>query len=194
MFILKSCNKNILSAGRILRAGGVIVYSTDTAYALGGIFDNKKVIKKVLKIKQRKDDKFTLIASSSYQVEKHFKLNSVQKKLAKKFWPGPLSLVVSKKYAVRVPNNSIARKLARLAGKPLIATSANIHGKKTSYNIKNVLQIVGAGLVPAQKVKKDITPNLILDAGTLPKRKTSTIVEVKKNKIHVIREGAIKMK
>ena len=240
-------NRNIILAGRILRFGGVIVYPTDTAYALGGIFDNKKVIKKILAIKKRKDDKFTLIASSQKQVEKFFILNTLAKKLAKKYWPGPLSLVVSKKYAVRVPDSAIARKLARLAGKPLIATTANVHKKQTPYSAREVAKSfspspvptavgtpspargegnlplssdcprirknVGAGLVPAKNFSKSsgdhksrpyrnsfldslvrvrvATPDLILDAGKLKKRKTSTIVEVSGKKIKIIRLGAI---
>ena len=56
MKTVRSTLKNIKTAGIILKKGGVIVYPTDTAYALGGIFDNKKVIKKILKIKKRKDE------------------------------------------------------------------------------------------------------------------------------------------
>jgi len=202
--------------GELLRLGGVIVYPTDTAYALGGIFDSKIVVKKILAIKKRKDNKFTLIASSEYQVEKFFSLNAIAKKLAKKYWPGRLSLVVSKKYAVRVPDNTIARKLARLAGKPLIATSANMHGGETPYSIKEIVESFspsparprrtpspagGEGNLPLSSLSLDgrgvgvrvATPDIILDAGTLKKRKTSTIVEVSGNKIKVIREGAIKI-
>ncbi len=120
--------KNINKAIAFLKRGGVIVYPTDTAYGLGGFFNSRKVAAKILKIKKRKDEKFTLIAADLKQVNKYFKLNKLQLKLAKKYWPGPLSLVVSKKYAVRVPDNIIARKLARRAGRPLIATSANISG------------------------------------------------------------------
>lgn len=203
MIILKTNKKNIIIASKILCQGGTIVYPTDTAYALGGIFNNKNVIKKILAIKKRKDDKFTLISSSQNQVEKFFPLNTHARKLAKKYWPGPLSLVVSRKYAVRVPDNIIARKLAQLARKPLIATSANIHRKKTPYNIKDVLRFFLRGGQCAKKrcrifftIVKNIRqgqelPDCILDAGTLPKRKTSTIVEVSGSRIKVIRPGAL---
>lgn len=177
--------KNIKKAVKILKHDGIIVYPTDTAYALGGFFDSKKVINRILKIKKRKDEKFTIIAAGLNQVKKHFKLNSAQIKLAKKYWPGPLSLVVSKRWAVRVPDNLIARKLARLAGKPLIATSANVSGKTTLYGSQAVIKEFAG--------KKD-RPDLILDAGRLKKIKTSTVVRLGDGgEIEILREGAIKL-
>ena len=109
---------------------------------MGGFFDSKKAISRILKIKKRKNDKFTIIASGLNQVRKYFKLNPVQVKLAKKYWPGPFSLVVSPKFAVRVPDNSIARKLARSAGRPLIATSANLSGQTALYSGQEVIKTV----------------------------------------------------
>lgn len=183
MKIFKINNKNISQAVAILKNGGVIVYPTDTAYALGGIFDSKKVKQKILKIKNRQDDKFTLVASSFNQVNKYFKLNFLEKKIAKKYWPGPLSLVVSSKYSIRVPNNDLARKIARQVCKPLIATSANLTGKKTLYDSQAIIK---------EFLNKKNQPDLIIDAGRLKKIKTSTIVKVNPDSIDVIRAGAIK--
>src|SRR3989344_2663155 len=104
MIVLTATLKDIAQAARVVRDGGVIVYPTDTAYALGGIFNSPSVIGRILQIKQRQDKKFTLLASSLQQVEKFFRLTAAQKKLAEKHWPGPLSLVVSGRFAVRVPD------------------------------------------------------------------------------------------
>jgi len=176
--------KDINSAVAILKRGGVVVYPTDTAYALGGIFNSRKVTARILKIKQRKDDKFTLIAADIVQVKKFFKLNILQEKLAKKYWPGPFSLVISKRFAVRVPANAVARRLAKGAGRPLIATSANISGGQTLYNDQAVIKEF--------KNKKN-QPELILAAGKLANKKTSTIVKVYQNKIIVFRAGTVKL-
>lgn len=184
MKIVKPNKIGIQQAVAVLRQGGVVIYPTDTAYAIGGIFDSKKVTQRILKIKKRKDEKFTLIASSLTQVEKFFKLSSAQKKLAKKFWPGPLSIVVSSRFAVRVPNNIIAQTLAYRAGQPLIATSANISGKQTLYDSKKIIK---------QFANQKNQPELILDAGRLPKTKTSTIIKVLASKIEVLRPGSIKL-
>jgi len=193
MTIVKPNKIGVQQAVKVLKRGGVIIYPTDTAYALGGIFNSVKVVKKILKIKNRKDQKFTLVASSLRQVEKFFKLNSVQKKLAKKFWPGPLSIVVSGQFAVRVPRNKIAQSLARRAGKPIIATSANMSGRPTLYDSK---KIVGqfqykknARLYSARQ-----KPDLLIDSGRLAQTKTSTVVAVVDSKIMILRAGAAKIK
>lgn len=183
MIILEVNEKNILSVGKKLRQGYVIVYPTDTSYALGGIFDSRRVIQKILKIKKRKDAKFTLIASNLRQAENFFPFSSAQRRLAKKYWPGPFSLVVSKKFAIRVPKNSIARELARLAQKPIIATSANISGKGETYSSQDFLKQI--------KNHKHF-PDNFLDAGKLKKIKPSTIVKVFQNgKIIVVRKGPV---
>lgn len=165
---------------RLLRRGGVIVYPTDTAYALGGKFNSSRATGRVLAIKSRSDRKFTLIASSLAQVEKFFPLMAAQRRLARRHWPGPLSLVVSRRFAVRVPKHPLARQLARLAGAPLIATSANRSGGPTPYTVRSALRQLGE------------PPDVVLDAGRLPKRKPSTIIKVDgRGRITVVRAGAV---
>src|SRR3989339_130107 len=122
MVIVKPNSSGIKKAVAVIKKNGVIVYPTDTAYALGGFFDSSAVARKILTIKQRTDRKFTLIAGNQKQVENFFKLSSLSKKITKQYWPGPLSLIVSRRFAVRVPKNRIAKLLAQRAGKPLIAT------------------------------------------------------------------------
>lgn len=184
MEIAKSNPTGIKKAVIVLKQGGVIVFPTDTAYGLGGIYNSKRVINKILKIKKRRDKKFTLVASSLSQVEKNFKLNSEQKKLAKKFWPGPLSIVVSKNFSIRVPKNKIAQNLAQKIGKPLIATSTNLVGGPTLYDAKKIVKLYQ---------NKKNQPGLIIDVGKLPTKKTSTIVQVISDEIKVIRKGQIKI-
>lgn len=172
---------NIKKAIQILKKGGIVIYPTDTAYAIGCKFKNKKGINKILEIKKRKDTKFTLIASSLAQVKKYFKLNICQIKIAKKYWPGPVSIVVSPKYSVRVPKCDVARKLARAAGMPIIATSLNVSGEKTIYDL-------GGERTCAFLTNVDA----IIDIGPLTKRKTSTIIKcLSNNKIIILRQGDI---
>ena len=191
MEIVKPDQAGITQAVKILKTGGVIVYPTDTAYALGGIFDSPKVVKKILAIKRRRDPKFTLIADSLKQVVDFFRLSQPQKKLGKKFWPAPLSIVVSQKYAVRVPNHQLARTLAHLTAKPIIATSANLSGTKTLYDSK---QIISEFSDKKSSRSEGERPDLIIDAGKLKKVKTSTIVQITGgNKVEVIRNGSFKL-
>ena len=191
MIIVKPNKDGIKKAIAILKKGGTVVYPTDTAYALGGIFNSRKVQAKILKIKKRKDEKFTLIAASLAQVNKFFKLNSSQKKIVNKLWPASLSLVVSSRFAVRVPKNKIATSLARGSGKPLIATSANLAGTKTLYDSKKIIDQFENKKNPRLVSKRE--PDLIIDYGRLKKIETSTIVKVSKKGIKVLRKGAVKV-
>lgn len=172
--------KDFIFAAKILKTGGVIVYPTDTAYALGCKFRNKLGIKTILKIKGRKDTKFTLIAASLQQVKKFFNLNSLQITLAKKYWPGPLSIVVNKKYAVRVPANEIARDLARKAGEPLIATSYNKSGAPETYYL-------------SKQMLNNQQPDFMINIGRLKKRPPSTIIKIQRDKVLILRQGPIKL-
>ncbi|MFA6027691.1 MAG: L-threonylcarbamoyladenylate synthase [Patescibacteria group bacterium] len=180
----------------VLKKNGVAVYPTDTAYAIGCKFTSIKAIERIIRLKKRKDDKFTIIASSLAQVRKYFKLNACQIKIAKKYWPGPVSIVVSPKYSVRVPKNKIARQLACGVGMPLLATSLNISGQPAIYHIKQdgrKLPILNGGLYGV---------DFVLDVGPLKKQKPSTIVECLTSKtphfkcgvIRVLRHGPISVK
>lgn len=172
----------LLRARKILRQGGVIVYPTDTAYALGGVFNRPIVSKKIRKIKRRRDSKFTVIATSLAQAKRYFRLPPLARKLARQYWPGPVSIIVNPKLAVRVPDSYVARTLARLAGAPLIATSANRSGGSTPYTVRSVLR----------QLRGPLYPDLILDGGRLPKRKPSTIVKVDgRGSVTVVRTGSV---
>lgn len=170
---------------RILKSGGVVVFPTDTAYGLGGIFNLPKVTRRVLQIKGRSDRKFTLVASSLAQVQKFFKLQPEELRLAKKFWPGPLSLAVNARFSVRVPKKALTRKLAQAAGKPLIATSANLTGKANLYS---------AAAVVKEFAGRKYQPDLIIDGGRLPKVKPSTLIRVRGGKVEVLRQGPVNIK
>ncbi|MFH0819048.1 MAG: L-threonylcarbamoyladenylate synthase [Patescibacteria group bacterium] len=177
--------KQIDQAVGILKQGGIVIYPTDTAYAIGCKFKNRTGINKILRIKKRKDKKFTLIASSLYQVEKFFKLNSCQRKIAKKYWPGPVSIVVSNNFSVRVPKNNIARQLAKSAGEPIIATSLNISGEATIYNLEKIQYTALQKKINHEQIE-------IVDSGSLTKRKPSAIIQCfTNNKIKILRHGPI---
>ncbi len=180
--ILSVTPENIAEAGAVLQAGGVVVYPTDTAYALGGRWDLPAVRERILVIKQRQDDKFTLICANRAQVDKFFPLDRTTQTLARRYWPGPLSIVVSDTAAVRVPDNDIARQLANLAGAPLIATSANISGQATLYN---------AATVALKFSHVAQQPDIILDAGRLPVVPPSTIIRVDNGQVTVVRPGPV---
>ena len=177
-----------------LKHGGLVIYPTETAYALGADPRSRAAMKKVYAVKKRDAQKpVALLAASRAQVEKFFVLSSEEKKLASVFWPGPLTMILplkdatlakqfgAKTIGVRVTTHPVARRLAQLVGAPLVATSANSSGEATPYAAEDAVQSLG---VQGNGV-------LVCDAGRLPKRNVSTVLRVEKNRGIIYREGAI---
>ncbi|MDZ7799040.1 MAG: L-threonylcarbamoyladenylate synthase [Patescibacteria group bacterium] len=190
MKIVKSESINWQKINNILKNDGVIVYPTDTAYGLAADFFSEKALKKVYRIKQRPlSKKIALIASSLAPVKKYFCLNKKELSLAKKYWPGPLTLILKlknkeKKVGVRVPDFKMARELAKNFEKPITATSANLSGQPNPYSASQVVR---------QFKNKKNQPDLIIDAGRLKKIKPSTVAEIINDKIKIIRKGPINL-
>ena len=172
---------------KTLDEGSVIIYPTETAYALGADALNPEAIEKVYKLKQRPTSKgLTVIVDSLKTVKEYADLSENEEKLVEEFMPGPLTLVVDKKDSVpdelnekfvfRISSSETAR---QLGSKPVVATSANISGRETSYSVEDI--------------SRDITENVdhIINEGKLEKSPTSTISEVGDKGIILHREGPI---
>ena len=142
---------NIREATLVLRRGGVIVYPTDTAYGLGAKFGNKYVARRIYKIKGRPGGKpLPVIVGSLVLARKFFRFSARELLLAKRYWPGPFSLLLQRKnvkgqmskvkcfVVVRVPDSKIARKLSTAIGEPIFSTSANLSGKGECYSPREV--------------------------------------------------------
>jgi L-threonylcarbamoyladenylate synthase len=188
MLTLKPNKQSIRKAVEFLKEGKVIVYPTETSYALGCDATNDKACKRIFRIKKRsKEKKLPIIVANLKMAKEYAYFNKDALKLAKTFWPGPLTLLLKKKRklsrfvgkGIRISSNPIARELSKKLGKPIVATSANISGRENCYSIKEVL-------------KQGIKADLYLDAGKLKKVKPSTIFDVEERKI--IREGPISFK
>lgn len=172
----------------ILKKGGIILYPTETAYALGCDASNHKTRALIFEIKGRSKNKdLPLIAGSEAMVQRLCKIDALSARLVKKYWPGPLTVVLDgrrgkQSVAIRVPGLSVARALSLGLGRPLISTSANLSGKPTCYSVRAALRQLGAGGV-----------DLVLDAGSLPRRKPSTIVDARSGFIKILRQGSMKI-
>jgi len=196
MIIEKVNKKSIKEAIDILVHGGIVVFPTETSYGIGCDATNKKVIEKIFKIKQRSKLKnLPVICGTKKMVGDFFQVSKKEQELAKKYWPGPLSIVLSLRgladlvgirgnpmdnVPVRVSSNKVAQLLSKGLKKPITATSANISGEEPFYNAQDIFN--------SFKNKK-YKPDLILDAGKIFKKKPSTIVELIDDKIFVIRQG-----
>ena len=179
----------------VLEQGGVIVYPTETAYGLGCDATNPQAVEKIYHIKGRKRGRpLPLIVANARMARQYAIMTPLAEKLAKKFWPGPLTLVLKMKNgvrlhgvkqctaAIRISSHPVARALSHALGKPLIATSANKSGFSVCYGvfcIKKSLQ------------RAFFKVDLVLDAGKLPKQSPSTIVDAQSEKIEILRQGAV---
>lgn len=181
---------------KLLKKGKTIVYPTDTAYALGGDFLNRRVRDKIYKIKKRDAKKeLSVIANSLSMIKKYCYVNKKEEELIKKYWPGALTIILSVKpafqkilgpsLAARVPENKIARDLSKRLNRPLIATSANISGKENCYKIEDVLKQFG---------QYGFKPDIVVDGGELKNVPASTIVKIAGGKTEFLRQGEIEIK
>ena len=88
----------INKAKKILKKGDLIIFPTETVYGLGGDATNWNAIKKIYEIKKRPLNNPIICHFKNIKaIEKDFVLNNIEYKLAKKFWPGPLTLILKKK-------------------------------------------------------------------------------------------------
>ena len=171
--------KTLREAAAVLKHGGVVVYPTETAYALGCDATNAAARKKIYAIKGREKGKpLPMIVADAAMAKRHGRMDTMNAALARAFWPGPLTLVLGAR-AMRVSPHPVARGLARLLGKPIVSTSANRSGGKNPYRLVDVLGDLGAA------------PDLCLDGGTLQPRKPSTIVRCVGNRCEILRQGPV---
>jgi L-threonylcarbamoyladenylate synthase len=189
---IKSNNKRALPlAAEALKKGGLAVFPTETAYGLGAMATDRKAVERVFEVKGRPRQKsLPVIVDCLSTIERYVRVSGLARRLAKKFMPGPLTLVVRAKnkrlsavsrkgIAFRIPSNRFARELCSLVGEPVTSTSANPSGTKPFYR--------------ATEVKKHFygKADVIIDAGTLKQVLPSTILDVRKKTPVVIREGPV---
>lgn len=186
-------SKDLKRAIQIIKQGGVVAAPTETAYGLIADAMNARAVKNIFLIKGRKKSKpLPLIAASLSMVKNFFYLNSFEEKLARRYWPGPLTILLrpKKKFpiklklvAVRVSSSPVAKIICLALSRPITATSANLSGKKELYSDKSVTMEFSG---------RRYKPDFIFPGGRIPKRKPSTIVEARGNKIIILRQGAVK--
>jgi len=195
MRILRASRDNLLTASRIVRSGGLIVYPTDTVYGLGCDPFNVTAVKRVFRVKGERGKPLPILASSIDHVEKIASLSPKAEKIARWFWPGPLTLIVPKKpilpevvtcnlnsVGVRVPNHAVALRLINLSNGLLVGTSANKTGEKPPQTAHEAARQLGEEV------------DAILDGGSTTLGVSSTIVDLTPKKPRILREGPISFK
>ena len=172
-------------AARIIRAGGLVAFPTETVYGLGVDATNPKAIERLNQVKGRPPEKpYSLHLHSPEQMRPF--VSSVPPKAAQliqRFWPGPLTIVIPSKdgslVGFRLPDHPIARALFQACEVPVAAPSANRSGQTPPTDAGEVLAALGSEV------------DCVLDGGPTRLGRESTVVEVTNGRVEIRREGAI---
>lgn len=185
---------NLTQAANILSSGGIVAIPTETVYGLAGSAFDSKAIKKIFVAKGRPSDNPLIVHISDieeiYNVVSCFPQKA--KKLAEKFWPGPLTMILPKNknipyevtagmdsVAVRLPSNKIAREIIKKSGVPLVAPSANLSGKPSPTQFSHVVKDL------------DEKVDAIVDGGNCDIGVESTVISLLQDTPKLLRPGAI---
>jgi len=183
---------SIQTALELLRDGEIVAFPTDTVYGLGANAFYSPGIIKLFEAKGRDANKAIAVLIGDIEQINMLtdQINENAVILAKKFWPGGLTIVLPKKIelpellsagnsiGIRMPNHPVAIELLREFG-PIAATSANLSGKTNPQDAHDVLQQLN-NRVP-----------LILDGGKCPGGIPSTVIDCSTDEIQILRAGAI---
>ncbi len=177
----------------VIGRGGVVAYPTETYYALGARFDDETALRRIFALKGRPRRKaMPLIAGSAETVKVvAAEINDTAKGLMDAYWPGALSILFRAReglsdlitydntVAVRVPGGSFAQKLAAALTFPITSTSANPSGRPPAQDAGAVAGYFPQGI------------DLLVDGGTTPGGRPSTIVSTEGGVCTIIRAGAV---
>jgi L-threonylcarbamoyladenylate synthase len=176
-------NEDYLQISAILRDNGIFIYPTETIYGIGGKAFNNEVVERIVKIKNRPENKNFLVLFKNYEMlEKYvFIENELEKELIEKYWPGELTIILNSKdkkhdIACRISSHTFVEKLFEYIDFPIISTSANYSGESYTGDFKKICEIF--------KGKIDA---IVYDGDKFSK--PSTIVKVINNKLQIIRQG-----
>ncbi len=182
------------AAAQILKSGGLVAIPTETVYGLAANALDEKAVRTVFEAKGRPQDNPLIVHVSDMEMIAPLvtEIPGIAKRLAEKFWPGPLTMIFNKSdiipmatsgglstVAVRMPDNEAAREIIRRCGFPLAAPSANTSGKPSPTAAKHVFDDMN-GKIP-----------LIIDAGECSVGVESTVICFENGKIRILRPGGI---
>jgi L-threonylcarbamoyladenylate synthase len=182
-------------AGALIRAGSVVAFPTETVYGLGADATNGEAVARIFAVKGRpRFNPLIVHVPDLEQAETIGHFPDLAKRLASRFWPGPLTLVVTRRadapiadlvsaglptLAIRVPDHAVARALLKAAQRPLAAPSANRSGHVSATRAEHVAADLG------NKVA------MILDGGATQHGLESTIVDATGDELMLLRPGTI---
>lgn len=183
----------IAQAAAVLKRGGVVLFPAERLYGLAADAMNAEAVQRVFQLKAREARKPLPVIVG--ELEPVFELAAVPdlaRPLMERFWPGPLTLVLSARVefpegvlgeggglGVRVPGNELARGLSLGLSGPVTATSANLSGRESGAGAESALADLEGEV------------DLVLDAGPLPGPPGSTVIRIEGSGIKILRLGIV---
>lgn len=187
---LNNLEEAVRYAAEILEGGGLVAYPTDTVYGLAGHIRSTPGMQRLIKVKNS-NAPMPVVTNSMENAERIGNFNSVARRLAELFWPGPLTLIVKGrgllpdiverdgKVAIRVPDHVFPQRLARELGGVLVSTSASPSGANLPVSSDEV-----------ERVLKDKI-DLLVDDGMTKYRGPSTVIDTTVTPPRVTRLGVL---
>jgi L-threonylcarbamoyladenylate synthase len=199
MLIIKEEDVNAIElAIQFLQAGKLIAFATDTVYGIAADASNEKAVEQLYKIKNRQENKpIAIFINNLSDAKKIFKFGSLADKIAEKFLPGPLTMVLERqqhcqiKLASNLNHNQnnflgfrlidrefISNLLNKFSG-TLAVTSANSSGESAAIDAKEV-----ANYFQNHNI-------LVIDGKITGNKIASTVIKISNNNLEILRHGAI---
>ena len=189
---MSKIGKDLNLAASLLRQGGVISFPTETVMGLAVIYDNYDAYIRLNRVKGRPEDKpYTLMLGEVKDIKKYALVDDKAKRIIDAFLPGPLTLLLKAKenvptwvthntsiIGVRVPNYPLVNELINKVNKPLLVPSANPSNRPPALTVNQV------------SIYFNDTLDYIIDNDSIGET-PSTIVDLTKNEIKILREGKI---
>ena len=176
----------------LLKEGNVVAFPTDTVYGLGVIYENEEALEALKEAKGRPENKpIPTMVASLEQIETIAEVDDRARKLVNAFMPGAFTIILKKKdtlpdyitngfdtVGIRMPDDPFVLEMIEKCEKPLLVTSANLSGEETGVNDEQVLS----------QLDGRIDAIVLGEAGG---KVASTIVDMSKEEINIIRSGPI---
>lgn len=190
--IIEASPDGIQEAAGLIAKGGLVAYPTDTVYGLGCDPFNPDAVSRLIGAKAERNKPLPVLVAGIEAADEIAVVTEVAARLAQRFWPGPLTIVLRKRenlprivtagedtVGVRAPDHAVAAALIQRSGNALIGTSANITGQKSCASGEEVLR----------QLENRI--DAILVGGEKPSGKESTIVRLERKSFTILRRGPI---
>ena len=192
------------------RAGGIIIFPTDTAFGIGCRIDNRAAVDRLFKIRRRSVTQAMPVLVSSIDMSLTYldSPSDVVRRLMKEYWPGGLTIIAKCKQNIiyspirgggntvglRMPNHPAILKIIEEVGVPILGPSANFHGDPTPYSMADLnpelVKLVDC-VVPARLPAPERSDG---GQGECSVRQASTVVDCSVTPYKIIRQGAVKLK